>query len=464
MKKLLFIFSIAFCGITNAQITKLFDFSNSGGANPYGGLISSGNMFFGMTYSGGAKGDGDVFSIKTDGSGFKDILDFNGANGSNPRGSLIISGNVLYGMTELGGAYSKGLIFSVDTDGKGYNDILDFNGTNGSEPWGSLTLSGNKLFGATESGGTYEDGVIFSIKTDGSYYKTLFNFNGTLGQSPYCTLTHSGKVLFGTTWGCPGVFCTQSYGNVFSVDTDGTDFKVLLNFNNGSGEYGGYSFGSLSISENILYGMTYGGGTNSLGVLFSIDTSGTGYKAMVNFDTGNGANPRGDLFLSGSELYGMTYSGGANNDGLLFKISTNGSGFKDLYDFNSSNGANPCFGSLCMSGNTIYGMTEGGGANYDGIIFRYDSLITGLSQNNMINTQISIFPNPSAGNITIDLNGKSEPKNTFVSIYDVQGNLIVQKPLIQDKSEIDIHQFQSGVYIVKISYNETLVNKILIKY
>ncbi len=97
-----------------------------------------------MTFQGGLHDSGCVFSIDTNGMGYKDILDFYGPNGAYPwMSSLILSGSMLYGMTEYGGAYNTGCMFSIDTNGSGYIDRHDFSSSNGEYPNGDLTLSGS---------------------------------------------------------------------------------------------------------------------------------------------------------------------------------------------------------------------------------------------------------------------------------------------------------------------------------
>src|ERR1700733_8047042 len=99
-------------------------------------------------------------------------------NGSTPYGDLTLAGNKLYGMTFFGGAFDEGIIFSVDTNGAGFKDLTDFNGINGMDPYGSLTLVGHTLYGMTYNGGAVGNGNIFSIDTDGSGFKDLFDFSG----------------------------------------------------------------------------------------------------------------------------------------------------------------------------------------------------------------------------------------------------------------------------------------------
>ena len=282
---------------SNAQFVNLLNFNVTNGQNPFGSLILSGNKLFGMTYLGGANGDGVVFTIDTNGTGYKDLLDFNITNGRNPYGSLTLSGNKLFGMTYLGGANGDGVVFTIDTNGTGYKDLLDFNNTNGRNPFGSLTLSGNKLFGMTRLGGANNDGVVFTIDSNGTGYVNLMNFNGTNGQNPY--------------------LC------------------------------------SLRLSGNNLFGMTQFGGANGDGVVFTIDTNGTGYKDLLDFNNTNGRYPYGSLRLSGNNLFGMTSSGGTNGDGVVFKYG--------LLTVMASNTSVKCYGG---SDGTASCTATGGTASY----------------------------------------------------------------------------------------------------
>jgi len=123
-------------------------------------------ILYGMTQMGGVNGDGCVFSIDTNGNGYKKLLDFNDTNGKQPLGNLTAIRGQLYGMTEFGSVHSIGCVFSIDTNGSGYTKRLVFNGSNGSRPQGTLTLSGNLLYGMTVEGGTNNAGVIFKMDTN----------------------------------------------------------------------------------------------------------------------------------------------------------------------------------------------------------------------------------------------------------------------------------------------------------
>jgi len=85
----------------------------------------------------------------------------------------------------------------------------------------------------------------------------------------------------------------------------------------------------------------------------------------------DGKKPYGSLILSGSTLYGMSHFGGGSDLGTIFKIQTDGSGFALLHEFagGAADGGYP-YGSLIFSGSTLYGMTEYGGASTYGTIFK----------------------------------------------------------------------------------------------
>jgi uncharacterized repeat protein (TIGR03803 family) len=94
----------------------------------------------------------------------------------------------------------------------------------------------------------------------------------------------------------------------------------------------------------------------------------------------DGKNPFGSLTLSGSTLYGMTQAGGASGFGTAFKMNTDGTGFSLLHTFtgSSSDGSIP-YGSLTLSGSTLYGMTTRGGTNNIGTAFQMNTNGTGFA-------------------------------------------------------------------------------------
>jgi uncharacterized repeat protein (TIGR03803 family) len=455
---LLFALSSSLFTLCKAQYTVLLNFDNTNGAEPQGSLTLSGKVLYGMTDGGGLSGPGTIFSIDTNGNGYRSLLNFNDANGAQPYGNLIFSGSKLYGMTAFGGAYGVGCIFSIDTNGSEYKDLFDFDGSYGSYPYGSLIIRGKWLYGGTSSGGTHSYGNIFSMDTNGNDFADLFDFDYTNGEGPSGHLTFSGDKFYGLAQGGGA----NNYGCIFSIDTDGNGYKDLFDFN---GTNGIFPHGSLTLSGKSFYGMTFDGGINNDGIIFSIDTDGNNFKDMFDFNGTNGLQPQGSLSLSGNLLFGMTPDGGpyirSYNDGYgcIFSIDTNGSGFKDLYFFDSIQGELPQ-GDLTISGSVLFGMTSGGGTDGDGVVFKLDTTNIASPINKIVASsgEISVYPNPNKGVFTVFCHPdsyrdeQSEESVPILEVYNVLGGQVLTETLrsAQGDNLINMSEQPNGVYFYRV--------------
>ncbi|MEE9936922.1 MAG: hypothetical protein K4445_14465, partial [Deltaproteobacteria bacterium] len=377
---LVLILAVFVSGGWAATKTILHDFAGGvgGGESPvYGILTLSGAALYGMTKDGGVANDGTLFKINADGTGFTLLHSFgvHPDNGRKPYGSLIMDDAMLYGTTKEGGASGYGVIFKIQADGSGYTVLHSFaGGAGGSSPFGGLTLSGSALYGTASSGGSADLGAVFKINTDGTGYTVIHSFGTWAGGAYPCTsLTQDGATLYGTAkeGGVSGC------GVIFKIQTDGSGYTVLHSFAGGAG--GGYPYGSLILAGSALCGTTSSGGASNSGTVFKIQTDGSGYTVLHSFAGGaGGSHPYGALTLSGSLLYGMTSSGGTAGYGTIFRLGADGSGYTVVHDLaNWAGGAYP-YGGLTLSGNTLYGMTSEGGAVGLGVIFKLEgaTLIT----------------------------------------------------------------------------------------
>ncbi len=82
--------------------------------------------------------------------------------------------------------------------------------------------------------------------------------------------------------------------------------------------------------------------------------------------SGSGANVTID---NAGNLYGTTDNGGANFDGVVFKLAPDGTETL-LHTFSGSDGANPDGGVIVMPNGDIYGSTGSGGASDNGVLFK----------------------------------------------------------------------------------------------
>ena len=156
----------------------------------------------------------------------------------------------------------------------------------------------------------------------------------------------------------------------------------------------------------------------------------------------------------------MTDLGGANNKGIIFRIKTDGTGFSDLFDFSGVlDGANPG-GSLIYDGTSFYGMTSSGGTgsclNGCGTIFRFNDLTTGISDNNF-QENISIYPNPASKKLFL----QSDEKLKNAVCINYLGQSI---NLIFENNSCDISNLSDGIYFLSFITEEgKVVTKKFIK-
>ncbi len=281
-------------------------------------LIYDGAFLYGMTSNGGTNADGFIFKINPDGSGYVNLHEFGGSgDGFLNSKSLFTDGTFLYGMTHFGGANGDGTIFKIKNDGTGYIHLLDFDGLNGSFPEGSLISDGTFLYGMATRGGTNSAGTIFKILPNGSGYSQLHEFGGSGdGSLPGGALISIGGFLYGTT----SDGGANNRGSIFRIMTDGSGYSKIYDF--AAGPDGNYPYGSLISDGTFLYGMTSSGGVNDEGTIFRIMPNGTNYLKLFDFDNNiTGRYPTESLISDGSFLYGMTPDGGTNGLGTVFKYS-----------------------------------------------------------------------------------------------------------------------------------------------
>jgi gliding motility-associated-like protein len=391
--------------------TTIFNFTGTAtGSEPtYNRLICDGSNLLGMTTDGGTNNNGTIFKISQDGSSFTKLYDFGlSPDGAVPFGSLYNDGTFLYGMTLRGGTTGDGTIFKIKSDGTGYVKILNFNGvTTGTDPWGAVTSDGTFLYGTTSQGGTSGRGTIFKVLTDGTGFVKLHDFPANSGYS-VSDVVLIGTTLYGTTY----YGGADDDGTLFKIETDGTGFSTIHEFIWPEGIIP-YT-GALVYDGTFLYGMTELGGTTDDGTVFKIKPDGTGYSNLHNFQAPTAGIPLGALEMVGSSLYGLTKEGGADYLGTLFQINSDGTGYQTLMEFDGIANGYDVFGTLCHCNGALYGMTTAGGTYDLGTIFKY---ILPTAAPPALPTVSSFSPTSGPVGTTVTITGtnfSSTPANNIV--------------------------------------------------
>ncbi len=447
-KNLIFIAVLLISSIfsAKAQVTKIMDFAGtSNGKEPLGGLITDGTFLYGMTQWGGTNNKGVVFKVKPDGTEYSTLTEFDGtAKGSEPQGTLLLSGDYLYGTTITGGTNNNGVIFKIKPDGTGFTKIYDFVYAQARY----LYSDGSNLFGISTTGNGVNNqdvGFIYKIDFDGSNFTVIHVFTvSEAGNLPDGYLLPVGSDFYGVT-----------SRNIFKINKNGTGLSFLHLFEEATT---GTILNSLTTDGTFLYGTTSYGGANNSGTIFKIKLDGTNFETLRHLDyTPDGSQPDGPLFLSGNTLIGMANSGGAQGAGTIFSIKTDGTNFTRLYSCEITNykGSNPR-GGFTMINNLLYGMMQLGGTNYVGTIIKFQTTLTDVSDN--INSEkINVYPIPASKTLNIESNIKID---NFI-LVNIAGQIIEQNTITNN--QINVSEISKGIYqLVLITKDKKQITKTIV--
>ena len=319
---------------------------------------------------------------------FQPLFTFsNSAFGSSPinTGSLAFDGSGnLYGTTLYGGTPPKGgsvagTVFEVSSNGK-ETVLYSFGGPgDGANPYGGVALdaSAQNIYGTTLGGGSCGSGTVFRLTRSGSEWKEaiLHSFCGNKdGSSPNAgVLLDPGKRGCCSLYGTTETGGTYGFGTVFGISSSGK-YQVIHSFCRINCTDGNLPEGGLILDKSgNLYGMTSGGGSNSLGTVFEISRSGSNWTETVlyNFCSLSGCLDGDSPFYASltikadGTIFGVTYGGGASNNGTVFQLVGSGSNWTEtvLHSFQGgdADGAQPK-GTLAIdSAGNLWGTTHEGG-------------------------------------------------------------------------------------------------------
>lgn len=295
---------------------------------------------------------------------FSVLHQFHGADGAFPISplSLGIDGR-LYGTTYAGGLVG-GVIYAMDTNGVG-SVLHSFSNQEGiSTVAGVVQDAAGNLYGATL-------GAVYKFDPLGNM-TLLHKFTGgadgmTVFQS---VIMDAAGNLYGTAYYGGNPACTGGCGTVFKIAPN-KKFTTLHTFTGGND--GANPYGSLvRDSAGNLYGTTVGGGAFGAGVVFKLSPTG-GSTALYAFTAGDdGGYPIAGLLLDAlGNLYGTTNGGAINNNGVVFKIDSTGA-FTVLHAFTGFDGYQSRAQLVQDAAGNLYGTTEKGGCCGAGTVFKLD--------------------------------------------------------------------------------------------
>ena len=84
-------------------------------------------------------------------------------------------------------------------------------------------------------------------------------------------------------------------------------------------------------------------------------------------------------------------------------------------------------------------------------------LATGINEIN--ENSLSMFPNPVTNELTIN----NISKNSTISIYDLNGRLIINKISKSEIEKIDVSNLTNGIYLIKVSDKKAIITSKFVK-
>jgi uncharacterized repeat protein (TIGR03803 family) len=271
---------------------------------------------------------------------------------------------VLYGTCYNGGTSNWGAIFQADLDGSNLQTVYSFLNPEGAMPWGKIAQAANgKIYGVTFLGGCIDSCTLYEYDPIAG---TCIDVHDFFCNTPVISEPSQGGLIY------------LSDGNLYGLEQAGLIYKfnpnthvyTLLQQTAGAGYYGGL----MQASDGALYGCSYSGGANNQGFIFRFDLTTLTYSNIYSFDGAHGGHSYYGYLIQGTDgkLYGTTFDGGANNYGVVFSYDLTSNVYSDLHDFELNYGATPYSGVMQATNGILYGMTNSGGTNNQGVIFSYD--------------------------------------------------------------------------------------------
>jgi uncharacterized repeat protein (TIGR03803 family) len=282
---------------------------NADGANPETELVEgSDGRLYGVTRTGGPNGTGVVFRVSRDGTEFTVLHAFGpitsastvtvprNADGMSPTGALVAGvDNYFYGTASAGGANGNGTLFRVRFDGTGFQTLFVFPelvtnssglpiNVEGASPVAGMTDGADgRLYGIANLGGAGGNGTVFAFDPVSGVFATLHSFDGTAGARPTgeLLLAQNG-FLFGTTatGGTSSAGAVTTFGTAFSIARDGTRFTSLRSFEgtNGSSPTGRM----VQLDANTFVGLAAGSGRCGQGAIYQLSLTGATVDGVTN--------------------------------------------------------------------------------------------------------------------------------------------------------------------------------------
>lgn len=300
------------------------------------------------------------------------VYEFDPANGNytvKHHFTAPLQGSSIAGLTVYGGLLwgvgSSDKIFSFNPATNAVQQRQDLNQFGLLSVYGRMAVLNNKLYGVSSQSGLHDEGFIFEFDPALNTVHIDFNFTATTVQNRLTLLTYNG-LLYGA-----GYFGgANQRGELFSYNPVNNNYTTLKAFSDGDG---GSGEGRLLLYNNKMYGwLAKGGYISSTSALFEYNPANNQFVLKTSLGDGELEEPNGQLMYYKHKLYGMAAEGGSLNGGGIYAFDLQTSSFELKVPMSLTNGQIRDQGGLLLYNDVFYGVTNIGGSNGVGTLFKYD--------------------------------------------------------------------------------------------
>ena len=384
---------------------------------PYHMLQASDGNFFLVGYSqsyGG--GDFDILLIKIEPDGDLIWSKTYGANGNDLSRDIIATadGNyMIVGWSKAAGQPDNNAnLIKIDIDG---------------------TVIWNKTFGSSSD----DFGNCVKTTSDGGYIMIgqTYGFGSSNGDAWLVKLNSNGD----TTWTKRFGGSLNDEGYYLTVAPDG-GYVFLVRDSSNVGQDIDTRVIKTDASGNLVWNKVYGGDKKDTPKMIQ-NTNDGGFIACGNSRSFGWINP--DMWIlklnsSGDTTWTRHYGGSQNEHCYVIREMADGSYIAT-------------------------GKTASYGPNFDPIFLKFNSsgtLAVGVKENALAANSVQIYPNPSAGKLSIHSNGNNIRN---IRITNSLGNaILINEKQDANQLDIDLEGTQSGIYFLTCEVDEKTVTKKLI--
>ncbi|WP_223551818.1 choice-of-anchor tandem repeat GloVer-containing protein [Aestuariivivens sp. NBU2969] len=434
---------------------KLYDFSNSTGGAPYGGMTLANNgKLYGFTTQGGqivnsgasvALGTFFQFDPLTNAYTVIEYIDDESTIGNTFNNSPTLSPNGLLYIASQGYGLSSfdGILSSFDPTTGTFSVLDTFTHSYGTPRSKLLLASDGNLYVTTFNGGTNGFGTITKYDVAQDQLFVLYNSSGPNGSEEFADAENnplfeaSNGVLYGSS---RKGGLTSSTGCVFKINKDGSGFQNLYNFSSGIQDEGWYPEGGFIEKNGLLYGSTTQEDVQDVnsGTIYTIDISNNTLNFIYTLDL-EGAQPQGTFVESSNGRLYVTCNGGPINTGSLIELNPLNTSVTERHTFGTANGTKPKHNELA--------------------IVDFSSL--SIDKSSLLNNSIKIYPNPMKDVINITVEDSNQIET--IKILDLKGAELFIDNSKENKNVINTSFLSSGIYLLSVQTNFGNITRKIVK-